>query len=390
MSDKSEISKTKNDGSFESENRHDAARVLSALIGLASSLNGSHSFESLLNNFTKGLKDIWPDAGIRLFEVDRGSGYLIPMDWLASDPVPIRGSLIGDIAADGKPKIIRHLDDHPGYMHGHEAPPGLKWDGLIACPVPVNGDTAYLIGVYRTDKHPVSEKDLELLTNTVTILEPLLARWESQEKQIGAFMQIAKAIASAVDARDPYLVGHGDRVSEFAQAIARTHGLETKFIERLSLAGLLHDLGRLGIPESILSKPGNLTPEEMNIVKSHPGLSVRFLERVEYLSDTFSSIRHHHEKYDGSGYPDGLEGEDIPLGARILTVADAFDAMTSPRPFRGPKTDAAALKELKKNAGKQFDPIIVEAFVRAHDERLILSQNVLQADDPLANLRMNR
>jgi HD-GYP domain-containing protein (c-di-GMP phosphodiesterase class II) len=115
---------------------------------------------------------------------------------------------------------------------------------------------------------------------------------------------------------------------------------------------------------------------------------VRFLSGVEYLSDVFPAIKYHHERYDGDGYPDRLEADEIPLGARLLAVADAFDAMTSPRPFRNPLTDLEAIAELKSESGKQFDPILVEAFCRAYEEKLIISQNVLRSDDPLSHLRI--
>ncbi len=366
---------------------HQDARALSGLVTLASSLNASHSEEILLQNFTRGLKDIWPGAGIILFEIDRDAGFLIPMDSVTSDPVPILGSLIGSLLNERECKIVRHLDDHSGYIRGREAPPGLKWSGMVACPFPATGKPTHVVAVYRTESEPVVDYDKILLKRALTLLEPLLTRWRVQERQLEAFLQIARAMATAADSRDPYMIGHSERVSEFAQATARTHGLFTGFIERLSLAGLLHDLGRLGVPESILLKPDALTPEEMRIVRAHPDLSVRFLENVDYLQETFSAIRHHHERYDGDGYPDRIDGDDIPLGARILAVADSFDAMTSPRPFRGPMSDKEALHQLKMNKGTQFDPIIVEAFLRAHEEKLILSQNVLRAEDPLANLR---
>ena len=362
-------------------------RALAELVGLATRLNEARSLDSLLSRFASGLADIWPGAGVRMCEVDIDARCLIPIDSMAADPIPLRGSLLGNTATDRECVVVDDLDEHPAYMRGREAPPGLVWKRAIACPVPLEENPTHVVAVFLPEKNQVTDADRALMERAVMLLESLLTRWRSQETQLDAFLSIARAIASAVDARDPHLVGHGERVCEFAQAIARVHGLESNFIKRLGLAGLLHDIGRLGIPESILSKPGPLTPGEIRVIRAHPELSVRFLEKVDYLSDVFSSIRHHHERYDGDGYPDGLEGEDIPLGARIIAIADAFDAMTSPRPFRAAQSDRQAIDELIVNKGTQFDPILVESFIRACEDKLIISQNVLKADDPLAKIR---
>ena len=363
-------------------------RALAELIGLACELNSADSIDGLLDSFARGLSDIWPGAGVRLCEVNTPGKCLIPLDRMPSDPIPIRGTLLGNIAKDGRVTVVADLDDDPAYFRGKEAPPGLTWKSAIGSPIPLNGEASHVVCVFLPERTPITVEDESLLERAVLLLEPLLARWRSQDERLKAFYDIAKAIAAAVDARDPHLVGHGSRVSEFAQHTARVHGLKPGFIERIGLAGLLHDIGRLGIPEVILSKPGILSAEEQRIVRAHPELSVKFLEDVEYLSDVFPAIRNHHERYDGEGYPDGLEGEDIPLGARLLAVADSFDAMTSARAFRGPVSDEEALDELRKLSGRQFDPILVEAFCRAYEEKLIISQNVLSADDPLSQLRM--
>ncbi len=370
-----------------SDESHADIRALAEMIGFATRINSSRSYENLLHNFWRGLADIWPGSGVRVCEIDRESGYLLPMESMAEDPIPIKGSLLGNVATDCECTVVEDLEQNAAYLRGREAPPGLTWHSAIACPICIDGRPEYVVGVFLPGIHPARAEDAALLGRAVSMLEPLLGRYRSQDSQLGAFRSIARAIASAVDARDPHLVGHGERVSEFAQALARVHGLEPGFIERLGLAGLLHDIGRLGIPERILGKPCPLTPDEYRIIQAHPDLSVKFLEKVDYLEDVFSSIRHHHERYDGSGYPDGLEGDDIPLGARILVISDAFDAMTSSRPFRDAYSDAKALMELDTGKGTHFDPILVESFLRAYEDKLILSQNVLKAEDPLAFLR---
>jgi diguanylate cyclase (GGDEF)-like protein len=172
----------------------------------------------------------------------------------------------------------------------------------------------------------------------------------------------AASLAKAVDARDAYMGSHSERVGELAARIAIRLGEDQEQVELTRLAGSLHDLGKLAIPEEILRKPGPLTDGERLVLERHPQIGFRMLESlgVDPVADW---VLHHHERWDGEGYPDGIPGEDIPLGARILFVADAYDAMTSDRVYRTRRSDADALVELERCAGTQFDPEIVAAFV---------------------------
>ncbi|MDQ3822949.1 MAG: HD-GYP domain-containing protein, partial [Actinomycetota bacterium] len=172
----------------------------------------------------------------------------------------------------------------------------------------------------------------------------------------------AVSLAKAVDARDAYTGSHSERVGELAARIAVRLGVDPDEVELTRLAGSLHDLGKLAIPEEILRKPGPLTDGERLVVERHPQIGFRMLESlgVDPVADW---VLHHHERWDGGGYPDGIPGERIPLGARILFVADAYDAMTSDRVYRRRLSHADALAELQRCAGTQFDPEIVAAFV---------------------------
>jgi diguanylate cyclase (GGDEF)-like protein/putative nucleotidyltransferase with HDIG domain len=172
----------------------------------------------------------------------------------------------------------------------------------------------------------------------------------------------AASLAKAVDARDTYTGSHSERVSELAARVASRLGLEPEQVELTRLAGSLHDLGKLAIPEEILRKPGALTDSERLVLERHPQIGFRMLDSlgVDPVADL---VLHHHERWDGAGYPDGLQGEAIPLGARIIFVTDAFDAMTSDRIYRPKRSSDAALAELRRCAGSQFDPAIVAAFV---------------------------
>jgi putative nucleotidyltransferase with HDIG domain len=179
------------------------------------------------------------------------------------------------------------------------------------------------------------------------------------------FTQTIGALAAAVDKRDPYTARHSQRVKEIAVDMGRVMRVSDAELEALEWGGLLHDVGKIGVPDHVLNKPERLTREERMIMNSHPVLGAQIIAPVTKLAAELPIIRHHHEWYNGSGYPDRLIGDEIPKLARILHVADAFEAMTAARPYRmTPLTAEQALGELRKFAGIQFDPVVIDAFVR--------------------------
>jgi putative nucleotidyltransferase with HDIG domain len=172
-----------------------------------------------------------------------------------------------------------------------------------------------------------------------------------------------KVLVEAIDAKDPYTRGHSDRVKRMSLKIALRLGFNEEKLEILEYGALLHDIGKIGIKDQVLQKPGVLNPEEYEYIQEHPLIGVKILEGIDFFKDKIPLIRHHHEHFDGTGYPDGLVGEAIPLEARIITIPDAFDAMTSVRPHRGAMPLQHVLVELEKGKGKHFDPKILEIFL---------------------------
>jgi response regulator RpfG family c-di-GMP phosphodiesterase len=182
-----------------------------------------------------------------------------------------------------------------------------------------------------------------------------------------SFINTIRALVFALEAKDEYTSGHSQRVADISAAISRELHLPQESIDKIVLAGLVHDIGKIGVRESILNKPADLTGDERKQVQKHPEIGERIMGPVADDQEILQFIRHHHGYFDGNGYPDTLKGYQIPLGARILSVADAYEAMTSERPYRKAMSDEAACAELIRCKETQFDPEIVEAFLRCKD-----------------------
>ena len=186
---------------------------------------------------------------------------------------------------------------------------------------------------------------------------------ETHEELKEANIAAMKALIMSEEARDTYTSGHSRRVTEYAVAIAKRMGLCHGERRHIEYAGYLHDIGKIGISDAILNKAGRLNDDEWQVIKKHPEVALEILNPLKFLPEEKIIIKHHHERYDGAGYPDGLKGEGIPLGARIMAVADSFDAMNSKRPYRDALSKDAIISELKKARGSQLDPKIVDVFL---------------------------
>ncbi|HVM18098.1 MAG TPA: HD-GYP domain-containing protein [Gaiellaceae bacterium] len=170
-------------------------------------------------------------------------------------------------------------------------------------------------------------------------------------------------LTRAIDSRDPYTRGHSLRVTALAEGVARRLGWAEERLVALRLGGALHDVGKLSLAPGVLEKPGPLTPEEVELVRGHPAVGAKLLAPIPEARGALPYVLHHHERWDGAGYPAGCAGTDIPEGARLLALADAFDAMTSDRPYRAALPREAALREIARCAGTQFDPVLADAFL---------------------------
>ena len=190
-----------------------------------------------------------------------------------------------------------------------------------------------------------------------------LMRMKAFTDELESAETVLMTLATSIEAKDPYTEGHCERLADFSQALGKALGVDEALLKALQRGGYLHDLGKIAVPEHILLKPERLTPEEWGIIQQHPVTGERICQPLRSLRAVLPIIRHHHEKWDGSGYPDGLSGEVIPLGARILQVVDVFDALTTDRPYRHALLRSEGLKVLEEEVGKGWwDPRIVQAF----------------------------
>jgi len=264
-------------------------------------------------------------------------------------------------------------------------------------------EAIYALNNAGLDKYIPTPWDLEDIKFTITALlrqremkrlnERLLSDLQVRNQQLTAalgnleqarndlehsYIQTVESLAIALEAKDRYTSGHSQRVAKFARLIARSMGLPKEEVDIVAQVALLHDIGKIGMLDKILNKPANLTPEERESIKSHPVVGAQILAPVATFTKHVAGIKHHHEMYDGTGYPDRLKGTDIPLAARIVCLADAFDAMTSTRPYRVGLPLEFAMQEMKKMAGRQFCPECVEAFIRVLKSKGVVDEEIAQ------------
>ncbi len=246
------------------------------------------------------------------------------------------------------------------------------WDAAqsqLAVPVWVEGEPWGALFVSEREPAAFDDDDAVALQAVADLLGASLRSARLYERLERAYMGTSEALASALEAKDAYTAAHSRSLVRNAEAVARKLGLDEQEIENIRLGAIFHDIGKIAVPDRILNKPGPLTDAERREMEQHTVIGERILQPVEFLRDVLPIVRHEHERWDGKGYPDGLAGEEIPLGARIILVCDAYDAMTSDRPYRPALPAEVARQELARNAGTQFDPQVVSAFLAVLDER---------------------
>ena len=254
----------------------------------------------------------------------------------------------------------------------------------------ITGPFTGLLAVYFTGNRTLKAHELEFVTALGEQGAIALEKAIGHDRQIlDIYRKIVEGFALAIEARDRVTHGHSLRVATLSRLTARQMGLAEAMVKNIFHAGILHDIGKIGTRDTVLDRLGHLTAKEMEQIRQHPVLGADILLPLTFFSKIAPMIRHHHERFDGSGYPDGIKGEQIPLGARILAVCDVFETITAGRPRMPPKDLPSAIFELKRGVGTLFDPAVVQAFftmIQAHPQAMEFHESI---DDVLDMLRQN-
>jgi HD-GYP domain-containing protein (c-di-GMP phosphodiesterase class II) len=238
-------------------------------------------------------------------------------------------------------------------------------DNMLVVPLRTAGRSlGVLYGGDKLDGSGLTSVDSKLCNSLANTLAIFVENRMLYEDMHAMFLGTLHALTSAIDAKDSYTHGHTERVAKLSRMLAEAWGLDKETVERVYISGLVHDVGKIGVPESVLCKPGKLTDDEFALIKMHPEIGARILQDIRQMEDLLPGVMHHHERWDGNGYPHKLGGYDIPLFGRLIGLADAFDAMISTRTYRSAMSLEAVLEEIRRCAGTQFDPELAEVFLQ--------------------------
>jgi putative nucleotidyltransferase with HDIG domain len=284
---------------------------------------------------------------------------------LASDLPDLFDELLDGLDAEGNVLINNHCRQSPALARFSKA-----LNRLVAVPVALGEGTRGAMAALNRSGEEFGSPDAKLIRSSANASAVFIENRRLYNELQQMMLSLVRALVSSVDAKDPYTCGHSERVSVTSREIARQLALDDELIEQTYMAGLLHDIGKIGTPEAILRKDGPLQPEERRIINRHPEIGGHILSGIPKLEPVREAVIHHHERVDGNGYPAGLKGDAIPQSARIVALADAVDAMTSTRPYRPMLPLEHAVREVQQNKGTQFDAAVVEAFFRLDLNRL--------------------
>lgn len=281
--------------------------------------------------------------------------------------VPIGQGIVGEVARSGRAEVVQDVANDRRWRGDGSS--GFVTRALLSVPLIARGSVVGVLQVLNpTERATFSPVDLRRMQLLAGPLANAIENARLYAAQRQTFLQTVTALAEAVERRDPYTGGHVRRVVGYAVAIGRRLALGAEELEELRLAAVLHDIGKIATPDQVLSKPARLTPDEVRVMRRHPVDGAEIVLPIAQLRALLGGIRHHHERLDGQGYPDGLRGDEVPLLARIIAVADTYDAMTTDRPYRRGRPIEEAMAEIERESGRQFCPRVVAAFRAAYDQ----------------------
>jgi len=271
--------------------------------------------------------------------------------WVAQHRQPL---IVNNVAEDTR--FNKSIDEHTSFVTR----------SILCVPLVVGDKTIGVLEVLnKLDGDGFNNQDLELLTPLASFAALAIDNARLHQSILESCMNTIRTLAATIDAKDPHTYGHSQRVMEYALLGADSLSLPPAELKIIEYGGILHDIGKIAVDEAILRKPASLTPEEWTVMRTHSYVGASIIAHAPFLEKTSKLVLTHHEKYNGSGYPDKLSGEEIPIGSRLLSVADAFDTMTTSRSYRAALSVEFAIDELRKCTGTQFCPVAVEAFITA-------------------------
>ncbi|MFZ3071615.1 MAG: HD domain-containing phosphohydrolase, partial [Thermodesulfobacteriota bacterium] len=275
---------------------------------------------------------------------------------------------VTDVVKTGRPQYTANLADSEDLLPIEASLVKEGFRSQIRMPLVLKDGITGVLTIGSKRVAAFGQKDLSNMESIANQISVALENARLLKDLDDLFIGTIRSLSEAIDAKSKWTAGHSKRVTEIAVSMGKEMGFDEAVIKRLELAGLLHDLGKIGTYEYILDKPGKLTKEEQAVMREHPGKGADILQHIKQLKDIMPAIRHHHEYYDGTGYPDGLKGDAIPLFARILAVADTVDAMAADRPYRKGRDEMFITEELKRCSGAQFDPAVVDVFLKIENK----------------------
>jgi HD-GYP domain-containing protein (c-di-GMP phosphodiesterase class II) len=356
------------------ESLQNAVKNVSALnrvgVALSSELDLDKVSKLLINISAKGLR---AEIGYIMI-MDERCEKLEMMSWTGMgegfDPsrtVSPGESVSGMVAKTGQPLLIRGVDGSGGIKA--ESRYGFSRRSVVSAPIKIKDK---LLGIIElTNKRGAksfNEEDLQMLQSIANQAAVAIENANLYRQVQESYFDTIRALVQAVEEKDKYTRGHSERVTTFSIKIAEKMGFSARQVQAIRYGGVLHDVGKIGINVNIIQKPGRLTQEEYTIIKNHPLIGERIISPIAFLKDVLPVVSQHHERYDGKGYPLGLDGSKMAPEARVMAAADAYDAMITARPYRNPLPREEAIAELRRCSGTQFDPIVVEHFLEILDE----------------------
>ena len=274
--------------------------------------------------------------------------------------------IAGWVARKGRPLLVNDVSRDNRFSRETDEVTGFITRSVLAVPVVSGREVLGVLEVVnKADGSMFNEQDLAVLMALASTAAIAISNARLHQEVLDGYKSTVKALAAAIDAKDPYTCGHSQRVMEYTLLGASAMSFSQGELQALEFGGLLHDVGKIGVGDAILRKSGPLTSKEWPVMHTHPLIGSNIIGEVPFLAAARDFVLYHHERYDGTGYPEGLGGEDIPIGARLLAVADAFDTMTTDRSYRAARSTDEALNELERRVGTQFCPVAVEAFISA-------------------------